>query len=244
MKSKIAILGCRNLACEITKWILSTQSVEIVGALPPPFTGWWDDQFRILLKSNNINICKDIDEIIALKPDIIFSINYWKTIDLQHINKVPKGIINIHHSYLLKFKGRYSTSWAIIHARKDNCWEHGTTLHYINENLDEGEIIDSWKCEIKENDTAEILFARVEKLAYEMFKANFTEMLVGVKIYKTPSEISYFYSKESNINLEIDHSLPIAEIYDMVRAWSFKDRPKPYLIFNDEKIYLSLELNK
>ena len=177
MKKKIAIIGSRELACKISKWIVDSQEVDIIGGIFPPFDGWWQDKFRITLEENNIPTFKDLETLLYKKPDIIFSINYWKKIDATQLSKVPLGIINIHHSYLLKYKGRYSTSWAIMHARKLNCWEHGTTLHYINENLDEGKIIDSWRCDISEDDTAETLFMKVEELAYELFKSNFFKML-------------------------------------------------------------------
>jgi methionyl-tRNA formyltransferase len=241
MKKKIAVIGSRDLACEITKWIIETQDVEIVGGMHPPFNGWWDDNFKKVLDDNQIPVFNDLKELLKEKPDVVFSINYWKKIDAEDINGVPGGIVNIHHSYLLKFKGRYSTSWAIIHARKDNCWEHGTTLHYIDERLDEGNIIDSWKCRIEEDDTAEILFSKVEILALELFKANFSRILLGVTDFKEPASTSYFYDKDSNKNLEVSQLMPVEEVYDFVRAWSFKDRPKPYLDFKGNRIYLSLE---
>lgn len=30
-------------------------------------------------------------------------------------------------------------------------------------------------------------------------------------------------------------------IYDFIKAWSFKDRPKPYLKYGNKKIFLSLD---
>ena len=239
MKKKIAIIGSRNLACNLTKWIIDSQEVEVIGGIFPPFDGWWEDQLQKTFEENKIPTFEDLNILLDKKPDIIFSINYWKKIEGIHISKVPLGIINIHHSYLLKYKGRYSTSWAIMNARKLNCWEHGTTLHYINQRLDEGKIIDSWKCTITEEDTAETLFEKVENLAIEMFKKNFKKMLSPIEEFMMPDKQSFFYDKNSNqLMIPID-SKP-AEIYDFVRAWTFKDRPKPYILFNDKKIFLSI----
>ena len=241
MKKRIAIIGSRNLACEITKWIVETQDVIIVGGIYPPFKGWWEDEFKTVLIDNEIPIFEDLKQLLKEKPDVIFSINYWKKIDYEDIKLVPGGIVNIHHSYLLKYKGRYSNSWAIINARKLNCWEHGTTLHYINEKLDEGDIISSYKCKITENETAETLFEKVECLAIEMFKDSFNNIINNIKInYLQPDKNSFFYDKNSN-NLEISYGIPPEEVYDFVRAWSFKDRPKPYFNFNGVKVYLSLK---
>lgn len=239
MKKRIAIIGSRELACKITKWIFDSQQVEIIGGMYPPFEGWWKDEFQATLEEYNIKTFSDLDLLLEEKPDIVFSINYWKKIDATQISKVQLGIINIHHSYLLKYKGRYSTSWAIMNARKLNCWKHGTTLHYIDERLDEGKIIDSWKCTITEQDTAETLFEKVEILAFQMFKSNFQKMLSPINEFLQPDKQSFFYDKNSN-NLEVSFDSKKEEIYDFVRAWSFRDRPKPYFDFNGEKIYLSL----
>jgi methionyl-tRNA formyltransferase len=240
MKKRIAIIGSRKLACKITKWIFDSQQVEIIGGMYPPFEGWWKDEFQATLEEYNIKTFSDFDLLLEEKPDVVFSINYWKKIDATQISKVQLGIINIHHSYLLKYKGRYSTSWAIMNARKLNCWEHGSTLHYIDERLDEGKILDSWKCTISEADTAETLFEKVEALAFEMFKSNFNKMLTPIFEFLEPSSQSFFYDKNSN-NLEVPFDAKAEDIYDFVRAWSFRDRPKPYFEFNGKKIYLSLD---
>lgn len=242
MKKRIAIIGSRELACKISKWIYDSKQVEIVGGMYPPFEGWWHDEFQVTLDEHNIPTFNDLDLLLEKQPDVIFSINYWKKIDAAQISKVPLGIVNIHHSYLLKYKGRYSTSWAIMNARRLNCWEHGTTLHYIDERLDEGNIIDSWKCIITEEDTAETLFQKVEILAFDMFKSNFKKMLTPVHEFLEPSKQSFFYDKNSN-NLQIPIDARTEEIYDFVRAWTFKDRPKPFILFKNKKINLTLDNN-
>ena len=37
--------------------------------------------------------------------------------------------------------------------------------------------------------------------------------------------------------------MPIEEIYDFIRAWTFDDRPLPYFNFKGKKILVSLETN-
>lgn len=243
-KIKIAFAASRDLGLNLIEWVVNNKSESdylIVGGIAPNYKTWWNDEVEKLYLKYNIPIYEDIDDLLdKANPDILLSINYWRVISPENIKKVPKGIVNIHHSYKLRFRGRYSTSWAIIHARIDNNWEHGTTLHYINDNLDSGNIIDTRSCPILEKDTAEILFLRVEELAKQMFKSNFARILKGVNEFILPDKKFYYYDSKSN-NMEISKDLPIEEIYDRVRAWSFRDRPKPYLLYNGEKIYLSLD---
>lgn len=242
MYARIGFAGSRPLASQILHWVMQNngKNIQVVGGVAPPFTGWWEESFADDLKRYDIPACNTIDELLRVGPQIIFSINYWKQIDSAKIRQVPGGIVNLHHSYLLKFKGRYSTSWAIIHARKDNNWEHGSTLHYIDEELDGGNIIDSWKCPITGEDTAESLFQRVEALAFDMFQHNFLRILEGVSDFLEPSPVSYFYGQDSNKDLCINVNESIENIYDFVRAWSFRDRLLPYFSYRDRKVHLSL----
>jgi methionyl-tRNA formyltransferase len=225
--------------------MVSVNADDIIGCVCPPFDGWWHDNLETTATRLGIPIMS-YEELFGSQPDIIFSINYWKTIPASDIQKVPLGIVNIHHSYLLKYRGRYSTSLAILNARRLNCWEHGTTLHYINEKLDEGDIIDSARCPIFETDTAETLFERVENLAIELFKRNYIRIMEGkVTAFMKPDSDSYFYGKEANRNLEVIYGTPLEEVYDFVRAWQFKDRPKPWIevkLSNNQTVKLLLSV--
>ena len=238
---RVGILGSRELSYKILQWIIEQDNVNIIGVVTPPFNGWWDDKLKNIAEHNNLKVFNSIEELIKQQPDILFSINYWKTISKKHINLVKEGIINIHHSYLLKYRGRYSTSWAIINSDKNNK-THGTTLHYITPKLDEGPIIDSRKCIINDLDTAESLFIKVEDLAFNMFKDNFNK-IINNKITKllNPDSDYYFYDKNSNQNLKIKYGISQKKLYNFVRAWTFKDRPKPYFIINGKKIILEYE---
>ena len=241
---RIGILGSRNLSCKILEWIVSQNNASIVGVVVPPFNEWWNDRLKQVAKDNKLQIFDSIEELLKQSPDILFSINYWKTISKEHINLVKGGIVNIHHSYLLKYRGRYSTSWAIANARKLSNWQHGTTIHYVSPKLDAGPIIDSYKCDITESDTAKTLFMKVESLAFDIFINNFQKIINNaVTTFLEPDPEFIYYDKDSNKNLEIEYGMPIEEIYDFIRAWTFDDRPLPYFNFKGKKILVSLETN-
>ncbi len=234
---KIALLGSRDISVEILKWIVEQNDCEIVGVVAPPFKGWWNDKLKETSINLGLNTFDDIQDVIDLSPDLIFSINYWKLISEEHINSVNGNIINLHHSYRLKYRGRYSTSWAIANGED----HHGTTLHYITPKLDDGPIIESYKCEIKDSDNAEYLFERVETLALKMFKDTYKKIIEDKVIeFIEPEPNPYYYDIESNKNLEIEYGKPINEVYDFVRAWSFKDRPRPYFTHNGKRITLEI----
>lgn len=86
------------------------------------------------------------------------------------ITSFPNKIINIHPALLPKYggKGMYGDKVheSVIEANEK---ESGITIHYVNENYDEGEIIFQAKCQINDTDTANDLAKKIHELEYENF---------------------------------------------------------------------------
>ena len=66
-------------------------------------------------------------------------------------------ILNIHPSLLPKFKGLNTHSRALESGEKI----HGCTVHYVNERLDDGRILDQRSVEITKNDNPTTLANKV-----------------------------------------------------------------------------------
>jgi phosphoribosylglycinamide formyltransferase-1 len=92
----------------------------------------------------------------------------------------PDKIINIHPALLPKFggKGMYG---AYVHEAVAAAKEKisGITIHYVNEQYDEGKIIFQASCEILSTDTASDIAAKVHALEYEHFPRVIEQTLLG-----------------------------------------------------------------
>ncbi|OPZ01632.1 MAG: Phosphoribosylglycinamide formyltransferase [Bacteroidetes bacterium ADurb.BinA395] len=86
------------------------------------------------------------------------------------IEAYPQKIVNIHPALLPKFggKGMYGMKVhrAVLEAGEK---ETGITIHYVNSNYDEGDIIFQAKCPVLPDDTPESVAQRVHALEYEFF---------------------------------------------------------------------------
>ena len=82
----------------------------------------------------------------------------------------PDKIINIHPALLPKYggKGMYGmhVHEAVVAHRET---ETGITIHYVNEQYDEGRIIFQARCEVLPADTPEEVAAKVHALEYRYF---------------------------------------------------------------------------
>lgn len=104
------------------------------------------------------------------KIDFIILAGFLLKIPQNLIDAFPNKIINIHPALLPKFggKGMYGDNVhkAVVAAGEK---ESGITIHYINENYDEGNIVFQAKCEVLPTDTYEDVANKVHQLEYEYF---------------------------------------------------------------------------
>ena len=116
-------------------------------------------------KTNDVlNILK------ASKPDLIILAGFlWKF--PEFILKIfPERVINIHPALLPKFGGKGMYGMHIhntVVANKET--ETGITIHYVNENYDEGAIIFQKKCEVLPTDSAEDVATKIHNLEMKYF---------------------------------------------------------------------------
>ena len=79
-------------------------------------------------------------------------------------------IVNIHPALLPKYGGKGMYGMKVHKAVIENKeLQSGITIHYVNENYDEGKIILQKACDVFPTDTAEDLAAKIHALEYEFF---------------------------------------------------------------------------
>ena len=82
----------------------------------------------------------------------------------EFIEAFPNKIINVHPSLLPKYKGLH----AVEQALESGDTETGCTVHYVNEELDGGDIIDQSRVPICKDDTIETLTHRIQRAEYRL----------------------------------------------------------------------------
>ena len=93
----------------------------------------------------------------------------WK-IPSNIIEAFPNKIINIHPALLPKYGGKGMYGMHVHQAVvENNEKESGITIHYVNENYDEGAIIFQKSFKVLATDTAEDVANKVHKLEYKYF---------------------------------------------------------------------------
>jgi phosphoribosylglycinamide formyltransferase-1 len=116
----------------------------------------------------------------GLNPDLIVLAGFLRKIPEELVEAFPSKIINIHPALLPKYGGKGMYGHFVHEAVKANREkESGITIHYVNENYDEGAIIEQQKTTIGPEDTAEEIGRKVRQLEHLHFPRVIEDLLSG-----------------------------------------------------------------
>jgi phosphoribosylglycinamide formyltransferase 1 len=112
------------------------------------------------------------------KIDIIALAGFLWLIPDNMVQAFPNKIINIHPALLPKYGGKGMYGHHVHEAVKaNNEKESGITIHYVNENYDEGNIILQRNCVISPQDKAQDIAKKVLQLEHKYFPIVLKEVL-------------------------------------------------------------------
>lgn len=179
MKKRIAIFasGSGSNAQKIMELFKNHPEGEIAIVLtnnPDAYVLQRADNFEIPTHIFDRKEFRDSNTIVELlqnlEIDLIVLAGFLWLIPQQLIAAYPGRIINIHPALLPKFggKGMYGdhVHHAVIAARET---EGGITIHYVDENYDEGEFIYQAKYKIDKGDNLEMIKFKGQQLEHQHY---------------------------------------------------------------------------
>ena len=186
--------------------------------------------------TNKINASDMIQKIRKLAPDIIF-VAYYDQILSPSLFSIPKeGAVNLHLADAEKYRGCYPTVYAIINGEK----EYGVTLHYIDEGVDTGYIIDKVTFPLLSTWTGKDLYEVATLEGVKLFERNLDAFVRGkVKARPQASAVGVKqYRRKQFPSHEISFSEDPERIYNKIRSLLFPPFPPPYFMIGEKKIVI------
>ena len=111
-----------------------------------------------VLKPTNVNDRGYLDQLRAMDVELVLSVAAPQ-IFREEILSLPRyGCINIHNGLLPRYQGLLPSFWVLANGEEYT----GTTVHYMNQEIDAGEIILQEKFKIEEDDTLHSLVYRTK----------------------------------------------------------------------------------
>ena len=99
--------------------------------------------------------------------ELVVLAGFMRVLKSPLLDAFPRKIVNIHPSLLPKFPGLEAWRQALAAGERVT----GCTVHYVDDNIDHGDIIAQREVPILPNDTPEILHARIQTAERELYPA-------------------------------------------------------------------------
>ncbi len=121
-----------------------------------------------------------LEELQRESPDLIVLAGFLWKIPEPIVKAFPNKIINIHPALLPNFGGKGMYGMHVHRAVIESGGaESGITIHYVNENYDEGAAIKQVKVSITPTDTPESLAQKIHKLEHEHYPTTIEKLLIS-----------------------------------------------------------------
>jgi methionyl-tRNA formyltransferase len=250
----VAFFGSHPLGEECLKILDDTDAIEIsvVVTYPKNYKSWWEGSVHQLALDLDypVLLIEDEKEVLEYDVDYVLSVYYPNILDKELLQHPRKGALNLHQAELPRYQGSNVFSHSIMNARKDDYWKHGTTFHFMEEEVDSGDIIARGFVDITEEDTARSLYEKTRERSISLFEEMVPKMVAGeVHELRTPqSEFdgqNYFYYKSS---LDGEKEISIEELadpenevalFDKIRALDFPPFKPAYTTVGGKEIHLT-----
>lgn len=117
------------------------------------------------LDSNRVTWDEKLAETIAdLQPDLIISAGFMRILGPAVLEKFEGKIINTHPALLPNFPGAH----AVRDALAANAQVTGSTIHFVDQGMDTGQVISARQVEIFAGDTQDSLHERIKEVEREL----------------------------------------------------------------------------
>ncbi|MFZ4101631.1 MAG: phosphoribosylglycinamide formyltransferase [Sphingobacterium thalpophilum] len=191
MKKRIAIFasGSGSNAQKIMEHFKKHVEAEVVIVLtnnPEAYVLQRADNFEIpshifdkaeFYKTNSV-----VDLLKNLQIDLIVLAGFMWLIPQNLLKAFPNKIINIHPALLPKFGGKGMYGDRVHHAVMDAKEEEtGITIHFIDENFDEGEIIHQSRFRIEAGDDLEMIKFKGQQMEHLHYPKVVEQLLKKMK---------------------------------------------------------------
>lgn len=243
---RIVLIGCtlsakrclealiENPACELSGIITLHVSRAASKARYTDLASFASQREIPLLAVQNIEDPAVLGFLRTTHPDLLLEVGWSQRIPKEILSFPRLGCIGIHNSLLPKNQGAASLNWALIRGEQ----EWGTTLFYLAEQIDAGDIIAQQSYPVTEEDDINTLFAKADEAAIALLRDALPGIATGTapRIPQDQAEITRLPRRRSEDG-KVSWAESSRTITRLIRALK-KPYPPAYTFLRGAKVFL------
>jgi methionyl-tRNA formyltransferase len=139
-------------------------------------------------------------------------------------------------------RGKNPNVWAIVDEVPA-----GISMHYIDEKIDRGEIIDQMEVQVESNDTGGSLYMKIDELSLPLFQRAWPKIKAGTaaRIPQDNKRATLHFAKDLKTidEIKLDDTYTARKLINILRARTFSPHPSSYFIDDHgKKVYVRVQL--
>lgn len=177
--------GSGTNAENIIKHFIPIVDIKVVAVLTNNLNAKVIDRAKDLLVPTEIFTKEELFEgkvlqkINMIKPDLIVLAGFLLKFPKNIIEQYPNKIINIHPALLPKYGGKGMYGMNVHRSVVENKEkETGITIHFVNENYDEGNIIFQKNVPLIATDSPEMVAEKIHELEQRYFPQTIEKLII------------------------------------------------------------------
>ena len=169
------------------------------------------------VRTDDVNSPQIVKQIQSAACDLVISVSMNQIVREKVLNMPAKGCINVHCAPLPRYGGLSPYVWVLANNEDHSA----VTIHYMQEGLDEGDIIVQEKVGVARNDSAFALFYRCCLRAAELLPevVNKIEQGTVISVKQNLAQRTYFSWPDRQCVKKLhENGYCLARTVDFVRA--------------------------
>lgn len=218
--TEVLFLGLNDAGKRIYEWLCSRDDTRVLAL---------------------ITTYEQLDLVHQLKPSLIVSVGYGYKIPEDVLSVPELGCVNMHPAYLPYNRGKDPAIWSIVDDTPA-----GVTLHYMDESLDTGDVIERRRVEKYPDDTGKDLHSRLEEAEFELFTENWDAVRSGAADIMSQDRSDGTFNKGSEFDelceLNLNEQIRVGELIDRLRALTYPPYSNAYFEVDGQRYYVDIEI--
>ena len=170
---------------------------------------------RVILTLQPEKIKDVVEEVKHINPDLIVTCAYGQIVPKEILDIPRLGCINVHASLLPKLRGGAPIHRAIMEGHSKT----GITIMYMNEKMDDGDIISQVETPILDTDTASSLHDKLSVLGAKLLIETLPSIINGTnsRTKQNRDEVTFAFTIKRE-DERIDFSKTKRDIHNQIRG--------------------------
>lgn len=242
---KVVFAGDRDIAVDVLDFLNTTDAMIAGLLLPDSEDASHAEQLRDqcdyldnsrVLSGKTFREPEGIHLLESISPDYIICVHFKYIVPTEVLELPSQGVLNLHPAYLPYNRGWHTPTWAI--------WDqtpYGATLHFMEPEVDAGDIVARKREPIRIDDTADELYNRVKRTEFDLFKKTWP-LLAEFSYERQPQSQSESTSHErADINdiqqIHLEETVKTGKLLRKLRALTTNDPSEAAVFKHDGEQY-------